>query len=112
MPLSVGKNYCLRLPDGRPLGHLRITWIEDLWAGGPFTASAAFEEFRRLFQREAELRRDQVIPLWEQAADEIENLNLQAIEEGTSDLHTGLRVRAEGDEVLLGAPLSNGHAAN
>jgi hypothetical protein len=105
LPL-VGKNYCLRLPDGRPLGHVWITWTEDSWAGGPFAPTAAFEGLRPLFQREAELRKDQIIPLWEEAAEAIENLHVQAIEEGTSDIQSGLRVRAEGDDIVLGAPVS------
>jgi hypothetical protein len=104
-PLAIGKTYCLRLPDGRPLGHVQIAWIEDYWAGGAFAAGAAFEEFRPLFEREAELRKDQIIPLWEEAADDLESLHVQVVEDGVSDINAGVRIRVEGNEAFLGAPL-------
>src|SRR3954469_19386930 len=79
-PLSVGKNYCLRLPDGRVLGHVRIERLVDWWAEGPFTPTSAFAEYRELFERETQMRRDQIIPLWEQAVDSIEALQITAFE--------------------------------
>ena len=104
-PLSLGKNYCLRLPDGRALGHVRIERFEDSWAEGPWTPGPAFEQFRELFEREAELRHDQVIPLWEQAADAIAALDIQVIEDGEKVVHPPLRVFVEGNEAILGPPL-------
>jgi hypothetical protein len=104
-PLAVGKNYCLRLSDGRALGHVRIERLEDPWAEGPFTPATAFAEFRQLFEREAELRKDQIIPLWEQAADAIEALGIQVIEEGGGSIHPGFRVFVEGDRAFVGTPL-------
>jgi hypothetical protein len=105
VPLSIGKNYCLRLPDGRTLGHVRVERFEEPWAEGPFLPARAFEEFRALFEREAELRHGQVIPLWEQAADAIEALHIQVIEEGRDAIASGVRVYVEGSEAFLGAPV-------
>jgi hypothetical protein len=102
-PLSIGKSYCLRLPDGRALGHVRIQRLDDPWAEGPFQPGPAFEEFRELFEREAQLRKDQVIPLWEHAADAIEAMQVQVIEEGEGLVPSRLRVFIEGDEAILGA---------
>lgn len=104
-PLAVGKNYCLRLPDGRVLGHVRVERIEDFWAEGPFIAAPSFKEFRRLFEREAQMRNDQIIPLWEEAVDAIEALNIQVVEEGGEVSHAHLRVFVEGDEAFIGPPL-------
>jgi hypothetical protein len=101
-PLSVGRDYCLRLPDGRPLGHVRVLRVAEGWAEGPFLPAAPFEEFRELFQRETRLRRDQVIPLWGQAADEIEALGIQVVEEGKVPVAHRLKVFVEGDEAILG----------
>lgn len=103
-PLSIGKNYCLRLPDGRALGHVRIERYEDCWAEGSFTPSAAFESFRELFDREARLRHDQVIPLWEQAADAIEALGIQVVEEDKGPVRSRLTVFVEGNEAIIGSP--------
>jgi hypothetical protein len=103
--LTVGKSYCLRLPDGRPLGHVWIEWLDEDWAGGPFSPAAAFEEYRDLFRREAELRRDQIIPLWEEAADAIESLGIQVLEERGTGRHGDLRIFVEGNEAILGMPL-------
>jgi len=99
---SVGKDYCLRLPDGRPLGHVHIERLVDSWAEGPFTPAAAFREFHELFEREARLRHEQMIPLWEQAADAIESLKLEVIEEGKGAVQAGVRVFVEGSEAILG----------
>lgn len=103
-PLVTGKNYCLRLPDGRILGHLRAERRVEDWIEGPFTASPGFEEFRALFNREAELRHDQVIPLWEEAADAIEALNIQVLEEA-GVAHPRLRIFVEGSEAIIGPAL-------
>jgi hypothetical protein len=101
--VSIGKNYCLRLPDGRALGHVRVERFTDSWAEGPFAPGPAFEEFRELFEREAELRHDQIIPLWEQAADAIEALQIQVVEEGKDPIQPRPRVFVEGNEAILGA---------
>ncbi len=105
-PLTIRKNYCLRLPDGRPLGHVLIAWLDDSWAGGTFQPAQNFGDFRHLFEKEAELRNDQIIPLWEQAADAIEALHIQVVEEGKERSHLGMRVLLDGNEVSLGTPLS------
>jgi hypothetical protein len=103
-PLTIGKRYLLRLPDGRNLGRVRILKIEDDWAEGPFEAEEAFGELRPLFEEEAELRNDQIIPLWEKAADRIESLRIQVIgEDGL--VHSHLRIFIEGDEAFLSLPL-------
>src|SRR5262245_21674177 len=103
-PLGIGKEYRLRLPDGRSLGRVRIARIEDDWAEGPFVAETAFSEFRELFEQEANLRKDQVIPVWEKAADQIEALRIQVIgEDGV--VHPRLRVFVEGSEVFLAPPV-------
>ncbi len=104
-PLAVGKTYCLRLADGRALGHVRVRTVEDSWAEGPFTPAPAFAEFRELFERADQLARDQIIPLWEQAADAIDALHIQVIEERGGAPHTGLRVFVAGDEASIGTPL-------
>ena len=101
-PVSIGMNYCLRLPDGRALGHVRIERFEDGWAEGPFAPSPAFEDVRALFEREAKLRRAQIIPLWEEAADAIESLAIQVIEESKGILQPGLAVFVEGNEAIIG----------
>jgi Uma2 family endonuclease len=98
----IGHNYCLRLPDGRSLGHVRILRQKDSWAEGPFTAARAFEEFRALFEREAQLRHDQIIPLWEEAADAIESLQIQVIEEENNVVLPRVQVFVEGSEATLG----------
>jgi hypothetical protein len=105
-PITVGKHYCLRLPDGRPLGHVRITRIEDGWAEGPFQPGQSFAEFAALFEREAQLRHDQIIPLWEEAADAIEALRIQVVEEGQGAVQGPLRIFVEGGEAILGPPLA------
>jgi hypothetical protein len=102
LSLSIGKNYCLRLADGRPLGHVRITQMVDSWAEGPFSPEPTFEQFKELFAREARLRKDQIIPLWEEAADAIEALGIEVIEEGGSSAKGPMRVFVEGNEAILG----------
>ena len=102
-PLSIGKNYCLRLPDGSALGHVRIERFEDAWAEGPFTPSPAFERYRELFERETTLRRDQVIPLWEEAADAIDALKIQVVSESDGVIPSKLTVFVEGTEAMIGA---------
>jgi hypothetical protein len=104
-PLSVGKTYCLRLPDGRALGHLRVARLEDPRAEGPFTPAPAFAEFRELFERAEELAKDQIIPLWEEAADAIDALHIQVVEEQGGPHHSGLRVFVMRDEACIGTPL-------
>jgi hypothetical protein len=104
-PLAVGKTYCLRLPDGRTLGHVQVQSVEDCWAEGPFTPEPAFAEFRELFERADQLARDQILPLWEQAADAIDALHIQVIGEHGGPLHTGLRVFLAGNEASIGTPL-------
>src|SRR5437879_5911819 len=102
----VGKDYCLRLPDGRALGHVRVARLVDSWAEGPFTPSVDFEEFREIFEKETRLRHEQIIPLWEQVADAIEALGIQVIEEGKEPILPQLRIYVEGDEAILGPPLT------
>ncbi len=104
-PLGIGKEYRLNLPDGRLLGRVRVERIEDDWAEGPLVPDAAFAEFRDLFQQEASLRNDQVIPLWEQAADRIEALDIRVVGED-GKIYPGFRVYVDGNEVFLGPPLS------
>ncbi|HJT78058.1 MAG TPA: hypothetical protein VJ739_12715 [Gemmataceae bacterium] len=104
-PLSIGKSYCLRLPDGRVLGHVRIRRMEEPWAEGSFQPGTAFAPYRDLFEREARLRHDQVIPLWEDVADAIDALQIQVVEEGGQHpVQPRLRVYVEGDEAFLGIP--------
>jgi len=104
-PLSVGKTYCLRLRDGRALGCVRIERLEDSWAEGPFAPSPAFAEFRELFDRADELARDQIIPLWEEAADAIDALRIEVVEEQGGACHCGLRVFIAANEASIGTPL-------
>jgi len=104
-PLTIGRTYHLLMSDGRALGHVRIQRIEDSWAEGPFIPAPAFAEFLELFERADELARDQIIPLWEQAADAIEALHIQVAEEEGGARHGGLRVFVAGDEASIGTPL-------
>ena len=76
-PLTVGKSYVLRLPDGQVLGQVRIHRLEDGWAEGSFQSAPSFADVRGLFEEEARLRNDQIIPLWEGVADRIESLGIQ-----------------------------------
>jgi hypothetical protein len=101
-PLKPGESYVLRLPDGRVLGHVYIRGLEDGWAEGSFRAAAAFDGLRPLFEEEARLRNDQIIPLWEAAADRIAALGIQVVGEGGEE-HAGLRIFVEGDEAFLAA---------
>ncbi len=103
-PLAIGKSYLLRLPDGQTLGQVRIQRLEDEWAEGPFRPSAAFAEVRNLFTEEAQLRNEQIIPLWESAADRIEALRIQVIDECV-EVHPHLRIFVEGNEAFLALPL-------
>jgi hypothetical protein len=105
-PLANGTSYCLRLPDGRVLGQVRIEKVENEWAEGPFTATAGFEVLRPLFERETQLRHDQVILRWEQAADAIEDLGIQVIAAGQGPIPMRFRVFIEGNEAILGTELA------
>lgn len=102
-PLTIGKSYTLRLPDQRILGRVRIRKIEDDWAEAAFAEDTAFAALRPLFEEEAELRNDQIIPLWENAADRIEALQIQVVDEDEI-VHPQLRIFIEGEEAFLGAP--------
>jgi len=104
-PLSIGKTYCLRLADGRALGHVCVQRVEDSWAEGPFTPAPAYTEFRGLFDRADELARDQIIPLWEEAADAIDALHIEVVEEQGGTHHNGLRVFVAGNDASIGTPL-------
>src|SRR5262249_37631991 len=95
------------LPDGRSLGHVRIERTEDGWAEGPWTPAADFAPYRELFEREAQLRRDQVIPLWEQVADAIESLGIEVLEGGDKTALHGLRIAVESGDAILG-PIPEG----
>jgi len=106
-PLILGKTYCLRLPNGQALGHVRLEKKVDDWLEGLFTPTTAFERFRPLFDREAELRYQQIIPLWEEARDAIKALDIQVVAEGEETPHSQLRIFVEGNEVIVGAPLAN-----
>jgi hypothetical protein len=83
---------------------VRIARQDDQWAEGPFAPSPVFDDFRELFAREARLRHDQVIPLWEEVADTIEALAIQVVEEGQEALPHRLPVFIEGNEAILGNP--------
>jgi hypothetical protein len=104
-PLLVGKTYCLRLRDGRALGCVHIERLEDSWAEGPFSPVPSFAEFRSLFERADELARDQIIPLWEQAADAIDALHIDLVDEHAGTSHSGLRVFIAENEASIGIPL-------
>jgi hypothetical protein len=106
LPLILGNTYCLRLPNGQTLGHVRLEKKVDDWLEGPFTPTAAFEGFRLLFDREAELRYQQIIPLWEEARETIEALDIQVIGEGEETPHSQYRIFVEGNEAIVGAPLA------
>jgi hypothetical protein len=93
------------LSDGRPLGHLRAQQVEGEWAEGIFCPTPAFEVVRHLFEREAELARDQIIPLWEEAADAVDALQIQVVEEGTQQSFSRVRFHLEGNELFIGAEL-------
>ena len=107
-PLVVGKNYCLRLPDGRTLGHVHVVRLVDSWAEGPFSPSPDFEQFREIFESESKLRQTQIIPLWEQVADRIDALGIQVVEEGAGPVLPQVRVFVEGNEAILGPALPEG----
>ncbi len=102
----IDKTYCLRLPDGCTLGHVRTARFEDEWAIGTFSPSKSFENYRELFEREAKLRHEQVIPLWESVADAIESLNIQVVEEGRGTVLAALPVFFEGTEAIIGPRLT------
>jgi len=104
--LILGKTYCFRLPDGQALGHVRLEKKVDDWLEGPFTPTTDFERFRPLFDREAELRYQQIIPLWEEARDAIEALDIQVVAEGEEQPHAQLRIFVEGNEAIVEAPLA------
>ncbi len=103
-PLTVGKKYVLRLPDSRTVGRVLILKVEDDWAEGSFEEDEAFAELRPLFEEEAELRNDQIIPLWEKAADRIESLRIQVIGEDRQ-VYSHLRIFIDGKEAFLSLPL-------
>jgi len=111
-PLTVGQRYCLRLPNGRSLGHVHIKQLDNGWAEGPFVPTSDFEAFRDLFARESQLRHDQIIPLWEEAADAIEALGIEVTEEPGLVPHRGLRVFIEGDDAIIGTAQPSGVSAN
>lgn len=71
---------------------------------GSFRPSPDFLSLRGLFDEEAQLRKDQIIPLWEKAADRIEALRIEAIGED-GDVYSPLRVFIEGEEAYLAPPL-------
>jgi len=48
---------------------------------------------------------DQVIPLWEKAADDIDALAIEVVEEGQGVVQPRMRVFVEGDEAILGPSL-------
>jgi hypothetical protein len=102
---TVGKTYSLRLPDGRVLGRVDVRGLSDGWAEGGFTPAGAFDSLRGLFEEEARLRNDQVIPLWEEAADRIDGLRIEAVGDG-GDVHFPVRVFIDGDEAFLAPPLA------
>jgi hypothetical protein len=104
-PLTIGRTYHLLVSDRRALGHVRIQRVEDSWAEGTFTPAPAFAEFREVFERADRLAREQIIPLWEEAADAIDALHLQVIEEHGGAPHTGLRIFIAGNEASIGTPL-------
>ncbi len=108
-PLTIGKSYVLRLPDRRILGRVDIRKMEDDWAEGFFEEDKAFAEVRPLFEEEAALRNDQIIPLWEKAADRIESLRIQVIGED-GQVYPRLRIFIEGQEAFLGLPLKPSEA--
>jgi hypothetical protein len=108
-PLTIGKKYVLRLPDSRILGRVFIRKVEDDWAEGPFEEERAFTALRSLFEEEAELRNDQIIPLWEKAADRIESLRIQVVDE-EGQVYSRLRVFIEGKEAFLSLPLKRSEA--
>lgn len=103
-PLTIGKNYSLRLSDSRILGRVHIVKIEDDWAEGSFTEEEVFTELRPLFEEEAELRNDQIIPLWENAANRIESLRIQVVGED-GQVYSRMRIFIEGKEAFLSLPL-------
>lgn len=103
-PLTIGKSYALRLPDSRILGRVDIRKMEDDWAEGSFEEDKTFVELRPLFEEEAELRNDQIIPLWEKAADRIASLRIQVIGED-GQVYSRLRIFIEGKEAFLSLPL-------
>lgn len=103
-PLTIGKSYVLRLPDSRILGRVHIRKVEDDWAEGSFTEDEAFADLRPLFEEEAELRNDQIIPLWEKAADRIESLRIRVVDED-GQVYSRLRIYIEGKEAFLSLPL-------
>ncbi len=103
--LTLGKTYCLRLPDGRALGHVRLERQDAQWLEGPFTPTPIFEEFRPLFEREAEMRRQQIIPLWEEAMAAIESMRIDVVPEGDTTAYSHLRIFVEGNDAILAAPL-------
>jgi hypothetical protein len=103
--LVIGKSYCLRLPDGRSLGHVRVERLNDSWAEGPFTPTSTYAEFHQLFERADQLAKDQIVPLWEEAADAIDALGIQVIDDRAQTHHNGLRVFVIGSEASIGPPL-------
>ena len=103
-PLTIGKRYVLRLPDNHTLGRVHIRRLEDDWAEGSFTEDEAFAELRPLFEEEAELRNDQIIPLWEKAANRIESLRIQVVGED-GQVYSRMRIVIEGKEAFLSLPL-------
>lgn len=108
-PLTIGKWYVLRLPDSRTLGRVQILKLEDDWAEGSFMEDEAFADLRPLFEEEAELRNDQIIPLWEKAADRIESLRIQVVGED-GQVYSRMRIFIEGKEAFLSLSLKPSEA--
>ncbi len=96
----VGRRFGVLLQDGRHLGYVQIDGKDDPWLEGTFVPAPAFEEFRGLFEREASLANDQVIPLWETAADAIEALGIQLEDEEKHRLPVA-RFRLEGCDAFV-----------
>jgi hypothetical protein len=103
-PFIVGKQYSLRLTDGALLGRVQVERLADGWAEGQFHPGEAFPRLHALFEEESQLRRDQVIPLWEEAADRIEALQIEAVG-ADGDVHAPVRVYIERGEAFLAPPL-------
>ena len=110
-PLTIGMSYVLRLPNNRILGHVRIRAVEDDWAEGSFEEEEAFADLRPLFEEEAQLRNDQIIPLWEETADRIEALRIQVVAEN-GKVHSHLRIFIEGEEAFLAPPIPTPHVGS
>jgi len=106
LPFIHKHSYRLQLPDGRLLGQLRITEMDEDWAQGPFEPTSVFAEFRELFERESELRHQQVIPQWEKAYDAIESLGIEVIAPDGRSVGPAMRVFVDDQTAFLAPPLA------